>query len=268
MLVFSWSLFALLLVSSSLAEVIKYTLEENATKGLSVGELLERANRDRHPDFDEPQLAQGDIAIRADGNKNADPCTSRGCLWSKWSDGKVYIPYYIANHFSSRERSIIVRGLESFSGVSCIRFRPYQNGDYEWLSIESREGCYSWVGRQGGSQVVSLSRSGCLYHNTVQHELLHALGFNHEQTRSDRDNHIRVLWENISQDMKYNFDKINTLNQGTSYDYNSVMQYHKYAFSMNNQPTMLPYPNSNVAFGQATKMSQNDIDRLNRLYKC
>lgn len=59
--------------------------------------------------------------------------------------------------------------------------------------------CYSYVGRQGNGQTVSLSRSGCLYHNTVQHELLHALGFNHEQTRSDRDNHIRVLWENISE---------------------------------------------------------------------
>lgn len=46
---------------------------------------------------------------------------------------------------------------------------------------------------------MSLSRQGCIYHNTVQHELLHALGFNHEQTRSDRDNHIRVLWENISE---------------------------------------------------------------------
>ena len=57
--------------------------------------------------------------------------------------------------------------------------------------------CYSWVGVVGGKQVVSLSRQGCLYHNTVQHELLHALGFNHEQTRSDRDNHIRVKWENI-----------------------------------------------------------------------
>lgn len=28
--------------------------------------------------------------------------------------------------------------------------------------------------------------------------------------------------------MKYNFYKIATLNQGTSYDYNSVMQYHRY----------------------------------------
>lgn len=33
----------------------------------------------------------------------------------------------------------------------------------------------------------------------------------------------------FSTDMKYNFNKINTLNQGTSYDYGSVMQYHKYA---------------------------------------
>lgn len=28
--------------------------------------------------------------------------------------------------------------------------------------------------------------------------------------------------------MKYNFNKIATLNQGTPYDYNSVMQYHRY----------------------------------------
>lgn len=31
---------------------------------------------------------------------------------------------------------------------------------------------------------------------------------------------------------------------------------------------MMPIPNSNVPFGQATEMSKNDIDRLNKLYKC
>ncbi|KAM7423543.1 hypothetical protein PAMA_000070 [Pampus argenteus] len=244
------------------------SIEEDTSRELSVSELLERANRDRNPDIDEPILTEGDIAIQSEAERNADPCTSIGCLWLKYTDGKVYIPYYIANHYSSRERSLITRGLESFSAVSCIRFRPYQNGDPQWLSIESRSGCYSYVGRQGGGQVVSLSRQGCLYHNTIQHELLHALGFNHEQTRSDRDNYIMVYWDNIIDDMKYNFDKINTLNQGTPYDYNSVMQYSKYAFSKNNRPTMLPIPNNNVAFGQATEMSSNDIKRLNRLYKC
>lgn len=31
----------------------------------------------------------------------------------------------------------------------------------------------------------------------------------------------------LSLGMEHNFDKINTLNQGTSYDYGSVMHYHK-----------------------------------------
>uniref|UniRef100_A0A8C7XPG6 Metalloendopeptidase n=1 Tax=Oryzias sinensis TaxID=183150 RepID=A0A8C7XPG6_9TELE len=266
MILFSWFFAALLLVSSSWAQVA--AVEEGVSREPSVGELLERANRDRKPDLDEPLLIGGDIAIRSEADKNADPCTSRGCLWLKYTDGNVYIPYYIADSYTSRERAIIVRGLESFSDVSCIRFRPYQNGDHEWLSIESRNGCYSYVGRQGGGQTVSLSRQGCLYHSTVQHELLHALGFNHEQTRSDRDNHIKVHWENIIDDMEYNFYKIDTLNQGTPYDYNSVMQYERYAFSKNNLPTMEPIPDSNVSFGQATQMSKNDIDRLNRLYNC
>ncbi|KAG7482306.1 low choriolytic enzyme-like [Solea senegalensis] len=38
--------------------------------------------------------------------------------------------------------------------------------------------------------------------------------------------------------MEYNFYKIDTLNQGTPYDYNSVMQYERNAFSKNNRPTM------------------------------
>uniref|UniRef100_A0AAV2MQ25 Metalloendopeptidase n=1 Tax=Knipowitschia caucasica TaxID=637954 RepID=A0AAV2MQ25_KNICA len=167
-----------------------------------------------------------------------------------------------------REKSIITRGLESFSSFSCIRFRPSRSSDRDWLSIESKDGCWSFVGRRGGKQEVSLARRGCLYHNTVQHELLHALGFNHEQTRSDRDSHIKVLLQNVVSGMEHNFRKITTLNQGTSYDYGSVMQYHRTAFSKNGQPTMVPIPNSNVHLGGAREMSASDKKRLNSLYKC
>uniref|UniRef100_A0A8C6UTN9 Metalloendopeptidase n=1 Tax=Neogobius melanostomus TaxID=47308 RepID=A0A8C6UTN9_9GOBI len=217
----------------------------------------------------QPMLIEGDIAIDSEAERNADPCTSSYCKWGKYTDGKVYVPTTSpTTSVTSREKSIITRGLESFSSFSCIRFRPTRSTDRDWLSIESQDGCWSFVGRRGGKQVVSLARSGCLYHNTVQHELLHALGFNHEQTRSDRDNHIRVLLENVVSGMEHNFRKIATLNQGTPYDYGSVMQYFRTAFSKNGQPTMVPIPDPNVSLGNAQQMSSNDIKRLNSLYKC
>ncbi|XP_061678638.1 high choriolytic enzyme 1-like [Syngnathoides biaculeatus] len=233
---------------------------------LSVSELLWRANKDVVHTAEEP-LVMDDIAVDKDGERNADQCTSRGCMWPKSTDGKVYVPYTISTSYSSRERSIIERGLNSFQSVSCIRFVP-RNRQRDYVSIQSNNGCYSYVGRRGNGQPLSLDRKGCLYHSTVQHELLHALGFNHEQCRSDRDRHIRILWENIQSGWEYAFDKMNTLNMNTAYDYNSVMQYHRYAFSGNNKPTMVPIPNANVSFGNASQMSRNDITRLNSLYKC
>ncbi|XP_038557544.1 low choriolytic enzyme-like [Micropterus salmoides] len=267
---FRFSALALLLLSACCwadNEAAEDIAEEDSGE-LSVSELLERANSNLIRSADDPNLIEGDIAIDSSAEKNADPCTSKSCKWGKLNDGKVYVPYLINNQFSSREKAIITRGLESFSSVSCIRFRPTKSSDRDWLSIESKNGCYSMVGRRGGKQVVSLARQGCLYHGTVQHELLHALGFNHEQTRSDRDKHIKVLLQNVVSGMEHNFRKIATLNQGTPYDYNSVMQYHRTAFSKNKQPTMVPIPNPNVSFGNAKEMSRNDIARLKKLYKC
>lgn len=57
--------------------------------------------------------------------------------------------------------------------------------------------CWSYVGRIGGKQEVSLNVYGCVYHGVIQHELLHALGFHHEHTRSDRDEFVKINWENI-----------------------------------------------------------------------
>lgn len=43
---------------------------------------------------------------------------------------------------------------------------------------------------------------------------------------------------------------------------------HRYAFSKNGKPTIIPIPNSDVSIGRATQMSPTDIRRVNRLYRC
>ncbi|KAM4744412.1 high choriolytic enzyme 1-like isoform 2-T3 [Anableps anableps] len=255
----------------SISQALLKKTDENAGNNIedddfSVSTLLEKANANLGKSLDDPLVMFGDIAVPT-GLQNADPCTSRGCLWNKNQDGNVYIPYRISSQFSQRERSIIVRGLESFHTSTCLRFRPHRR-ERDFVNIQSRGGCWSFIGRRGGGQVVSLSRRGCVFHHIVQHELLHALGFNHEQTRSDRDSHVRILLENVIPGQEHNFRKIQTNNLGTPYDYNSVMHYGRFAFSRNRQPTIVPIPNPNVEIGRATQMSRNDILRVNRLYRC
>ncbi|XP_036440035.1 high choriolytic enzyme 1-like [Colossoma macropomum] len=248
---------------------VKVFIQEKTDNGIenedpSVTSIIERANKNARQAPDEPRVMFGDIAMYT-GFQNADPCTSRGCKWRKRRNRKVYVPYVISNQYSSQEISVIKKALKSFARSTCIRFRPRRR-QRDYIHIQSRSGCYSFVGRRGGEQVVSLNRRGCIYHGVIQHELLHALGFNHEQTRSDRDRHVRILYQNIIPGREPNFRKIRTNNLHTPYDYSSVMHYGKYAFSRNRQPTIIPIPDPNVAIGRATKMSRMDILRIKRLY--
>ncbi|XP_062301444.1 low choriolytic enzyme-like [Scomber scombrus] len=242
------------------------TIEED---DFSVSTLIEKANANLGKNPGDPLVMFGDIAVPTDLG-NADPCTNdkeENCMWPKASDGNVYVPYLISNQYSPKNRKTIIRGLKSFARSTCIRFIP-SKGQEDFLYIRSDNGCYSYLGRQGGNQTVSLDIPGCIHRNIIQHELLHALGFEHEHSRSDRDQHVQILWKNIEDGEEIQFEKVETRNLGTPYDYNSVMQYGRKFFSKNRKPTIVPIPNPNVPIGKATKMSPNDILRVNRLYSC
>ena len=62
--------------------------------------------------------------------------------------------------------------------------------------------CSSQLGYAGfGYQLTYLSHTygvgTCLAHQVVIHELMHVIGLDHEHNRSDRDDHVSLLLENV-----------------------------------------------------------------------
>ncbi|XP_034088645.1 low choriolytic enzyme-like isoform X1 [Gymnodraco acuticeps] len=230
-------------------------------ESLDASDIIERANA-----HITTPLVDGDIVPNL--RRNADSCTAKGCKWPKSPKSSlVNVPFSISPDYTRTERSTIRRALVTFHASTCIRFVP-KTTQRDYLDFFSGSGCWSSLGRQDGGQRVSLKKNSCVSTSTVQHEVLHALGFNHEQVRSDRDEYVTILSQNIKTGKEHNFKKKETNNLGTPYDFDSVMHYGKHGFSKNGKPTILAKSNPSRDFKTALTMTKNDIARVNKLYEC
>ena len=96
-------------------------------------------------------------------------------------------------------------------------FRPNK-----WSKPNSR--CFSYLGRDGGKQYVSLG-DGCVNQATIIHQFMHVAGFFHEQSRTDRDTYVRIVMENVLDNFSnsyFFFDSFSTsliTDFGEPYDY-------------------------------------------------
>ena len=131
----------------------------------------------------------------------------------------------------------------------------------------------SVVGRQrNGSNILELI-NGNFTMGTVVHELMHALGVYHEQSRTDRDNYVEIKWDNIMENSKYNFQVEGDGTARTNFDYCSIMQYNTNAFAKDkSQPTIVCKTNGAVVacpacIGNRASLSPMDIDGLDKLYR-
>ncbi|CAI4232154.1 unnamed protein product [Auanema sp. JU1783] len=228
-----------------------------------------------------PKLFEGDIVYTAGTFSalrsynpgirfNTVPGVQRNAVkqaYLKWTEGRI--PYTISSQYSSFSRAKIAEALDEYKKKTCIQFSPKSAADQDYIHIVPDDGCYSLVGRVGGKQPVSLG-DGCIQKGIIIHELMHAVGFFHEQSRADRDEYIVINWNNVEPGLQDQFDKYSLSmidHLGTKYDYESVMHYAPTAFSKNGKPTIEP-KQANVEIGQRMGFSANDLYKINKLYNC
>ncbi|XP_004424499.1 PREDICTED: meprin A subunit alpha [Ceratotherium simum simum] len=235
-------------------------------KHLSKGNVHE-TDFDEQKDISEINLAagldlfQGDILLRKSRNALRDPD-------ARWS---FPIPYILADNLGLNAKGAILYAFEMFRLKSCVDFKPYE-GESSYIIFQQFSGCWSEVGDQHVGQNISIGQ-GCDYKAIIEHEILHALGFYHEQSRTDRDDYVNIWWDEIISGYEHNFDTydddiITDLN--TPYDYQSVMHYGPYSFNKNaSVPTITAkIPEFDSIIGQRLDFSAIDLERLNRMYNC
>jgi subtilisin family serine protease len=157
----------------------------------------------------------------------------------------------------------VTKAIAAWEARSVIRFKKREM-EKDYVLFRAGSGCSSAVGMIGGVQFITLG-SNCNEWNTA-HEIGHAIGLWHEQSREDRDQHVTIRWENIAIDAHHNFrQQIEDGDDINAYDHDSIMHYSRLAFSINGLPTIEPKAGKTI--GQRDHLSDGDVAAVAKMYQ-
>lgn len=234
-----------------------------AREGFIEGHTFGR-RRVRYAEIDGKAIFEGDIVIRPlpDGAPAVVGAEPQAVIISgkshRWPGGVV--PFEIDGALGNVAR--VHDAIAHWHSVTGMLFLP-RKGEANFVAFVPGNGCSSPVGMDGGRQGITLG-DGCSKGSAI-HEIGHSVGLWHEQSREDRNEHVKVHLENVESGKEHNFNQhISDGDDVGPYDFGSIMHYSALAFSKNDKPTIETLHGESI--GQRNGLSASDIGAVNHMY--
>ncbi|PKV82315.1 Dot/Icm T4SS effector Zinc-dependent metalloprotease LegP [Nocardia fluminea] len=231
-----------------------------------VGSVAHGVRELRYAAVDDLAIFEGDIVLgtveELDARRGQEGAAISGAVF-RWPDAVV--PVEVDPALPAPRR--VFDAIAHWHARTRIRFVPRTGAHGDFVRFVPSTSSRSPVGRQGGRQTIELAAAAPV--GTVIHEMGHALGLWHEQSREDRANFIAVRLDRVDPAHRHNFDQhITDGDDVGGYDFGSIMHYPATAFSITGQATILarvPVP-PGVTMGQRSALSAGDVNAAHTIY--